>query len=163
MTEQRFVLRPDDASRGWQVASNARDALRNAAVQARDSGQAQEVVIRPHKSKRSADQNRLMWMWLSEAEQHGDQTAEEYRCYVKLHIGVPLLRSESDHFRERYDAVVKGLDYATKLELMGEPFDFPVTRLMSVQQMSRFLEAMRADLVAQGIPLTTPEEAGLQW
>lgn len=163
MTEQRFVLRPDDHARGWQVASNAKDALRTAALQARDSGSAMEVVIRPHKSKRSADQNRLMWLWLSEAEQHGDQTVEEYRAYCKLHIGVPILRAESEHFREQYDATVKGLDYETKLRLMGEPIDFPVTRLMGVQQMSRFLEAMRADLVARGVPLTTPEEAGLQW
>ena len=163
MAERRFVLRPEDHRQGWRIASSARDALREAAVEARDSGQPHEVVIRPHRSKRSTEQNRLQWLWLQEAEQQGDQRAEEYRAEIKLRVGIPLLRAESDHFRERYDTTIKGLDYETKLNLMAEPFDFPVTRLMSVQQMTEYLERMRQYLTVQGIALTAPEQAVESW
>lgn len=161
--EKRFVLRPDDQRHGWRIAAGAREALRQAAVESRDRGQPHEVVIRPYKSKRSAEQNRLQWLWLQEAEQQGDMTAGEYRAHCKLHVGVPLLRAESEHFRERYDAVVKGLDYETKISLMAEPFDFPVTRLMTVEQMTRYLERMRQYLAAQGVTLTAPEQAVETW
>ena len=163
MSEQRYVIRPEDQHQGWRVAQKALDGLRDATRTARDSEQPMEVVIRPYRSKRSQEQNRLQWFWLGEAEEQGDQTAEEYRAYCKLHLGVPILRAEDEHFRERYDQVVKGLPYETKLELMSEPFDFPVTRLMKTEQMTRYLEAMRRDLLQQGIALTSPEKAGIEW
>ena len=92
---------------------------------------------------RTTDQNRLQRKWVLEAaEQLGDRTPEEVRGETKLRLGVPILRLESEEFREKYDRIIRPLPYAQKLELMMEPFDFPVTRLMSVDQKSRYLNDM---------------------
>ena len=110
-------------------------------------------------AKRSLEQNRLQRQWLLEAQAQGDQTAEEYRAYCKLHIGVPILRAENDDFCDQYDRVVKPLPYEAKLELMQEPIDFPVTRLMTRAQKTRYLDAMFVELCSQGLALTEPSHA----
>lgn len=108
--------------------------------------------------KRSADQNRLQRLWVNEAAEQGDMTAEEYRGYCKLHFGVPILRNESDEFREKYDRIIKPLPYEQKLELMMEPFDFPVTRLMTTKQKTQYLNDMYQHLRGLGFVLTEPDE-----
>lgn len=110
-------------------------------------------------AKRSTEQNRLMRQWCLDLEAQGDQSAEEYRAEIKLTLGVPILRNENADFRARYDDVVKGLPYETKLALMREPFDFPVTRLMTVKQQQRLLDEVQRHYSAQGFHLTDPEEA----
>lgn len=108
--------------------------------------------------RRSSEQNRLQRLWLNEiAEQLGDRTAEEIRGEAKLQFGVPILRAENEAFREKYDRIIKPLPYAAKVELMMEPIDFPVTRLMTVEQNARYLDAMSRHYVAQGIALTDPD------
>jgi len=111
---------------------------------------------------RSQKQNRLQHQWYRELEAQGDMTAEEYRAYTKLTIGVPILRQESPFFRERYDQVVKPMDYRTKLNLMVEPFDFPVTRLMTTDQHRRFLDEIYRRMSQQGFVLTDPDWSGME-
>jgi hypothetical protein len=107
--------------------------------------------------KRSLKQNRLQRQWLNEiAEQIGDQTPEEVRGYCKLTIGVPILRSEHEMFRERYDAIVRPLPYEQKLALMMEPLDFPVTRLMTTKQATAYLDGVHRHFSEKGIVLTDP-------
>ena len=109
-------------------------------------------------AKRSDRQNRTQRLWLGEiAEQLDDHTAEEWRAYCKLTIGVPILREQNDKFRERYDAVVKPLTYEQKLALMTEPLDMPVTRIMTTRQKTLYLDAMHQRFAEQGVRLTDPE------
>jgi hypothetical protein len=97
-------------------------------------------------------------LWVREAaEQLGDRTAEDVRGWGKLHHGVPILRAENDEYRARYDEVVMPLPYETKLKLMMEPFNFPVTSLMNVSQKTRFLDAIHRELSEMGVSLTDPE------
>lgn len=112
--------------------------------------------------KRTNEQNRLQRKWLSEAAEQGDHTAEEYRAYCKLHIGVPILRLENDFFRERYDEIIKPLPYETKLAMMAEPFDFPVTRLMSTKQKKHYLDAMYIHFRGLGFILTDPDNIPIE-
>lgn len=108
---------------------------------------------------RTAEQNRLQRMWHNEAaEQLQDERAEDKRAYCKLVLGVPILRAENEKFREQYDRLVRGLPYETKLELMKEPIDFPVTRLMSVGQKKRFLDDVWNHYTGLGVKLTDPDE-----
>jgi hypothetical protein len=107
--------------------------------------------------KRTLKQNRLQRQWLNEiAEQLGDRTAEEVRGYCKLTIGVPILRAENEEFRERYDTIVRPLAYETKLALMMEPLDFPITRLMNTKQATSYLDGMHRHFSEKGIVLTDP-------
>jgi hypothetical protein len=110
-------------------------------------------------AKRSVEQNNLQHRWFLDAEMQGDKRAEGYRRECKLHCGVPILRAEDEEFREKYDRIIRPLPYEQKLELMGVPFDFPVTRLMSVDQKRRYLDDVSQRLTSQGIRLTEPEHA----
>lgn len=111
--------------------------------------------------KRSLQQNRLAFQWCMDAEGQGDQTAPEYRAYCKLHFGVPILRAESEKFREQYDRIVRPLPYEQKLALMLEPIDFPVTRLMTVKQKTRYLDAIYQHFRGLGFELTHPDLMGM--
>lgn len=107
---------------------------------------------------RSTNQNDLAFKWYTEASvQLGDRLPHEIRAYCKLHHGVPIRREEED-FREVYDRVLRPLAYEDKLAVMIEPIDFPITRDMTTKQMTRYLDAVFADLTAQGARLTLPEE-----
>jgi hypothetical protein len=109
--------------------------------------------------QRSTAQNRTQRKWAQEiAEQLGDQTQEQVRAYIKLHIGVPILREENEAFRLRYDAVVKPLSYEQKIALMMEPLDLPVTRLFTTKQHARFLDEVHRYFSERGIVLTDPED-----
>lgn len=104
---------------------------------------------------RSVEQNKLQRLWIKEAaEQLEGHTPEELRGYCKLVFGVPILRAENEAFRERYDAVVRPLPYEAKLAIMSEPLDLPVTRLMNVDQKTRYLNAIAKHFAEQGVRLT---------
>jgi hypothetical protein len=125
--------------------------------------QAREVPYTVNLTKgaiRSIEQNRLQRLWLNEAAEQGDHTAEEYRAYCKLTLGVPILRAENEEFAEQYDRLVKPLPYETKLQLMMEPIDFPVTRLMTSKQKSTYLDQMFRLFEGMGFRLTDPEWQG---
>jgi hypothetical protein len=108
--------------------------------------------------KRSAAQNRLAHQWHKEAaEQLQDRSPDDVRAYCKLTFGVPILRTENEGFRAKYDEHVKGLPYETKLALMVEPFDFPVTRLMTVKQQTSYLDSVHKHFAEQGVILTDPD------
>jgi len=109
--------------------------------------------------KRSNEQNRLMHTWYNEvSQQKGDETPAEVAAYCKLTMGVPLLRAENEDFREKYDAIIKPHSYEDKLAMMMEPLDFPVTRLMSVEQHSRYLDSVLMHWLGKGFKLTLPED-----
>lgn len=111
--------------------------------------------------RRTTDQNRLQRLWMNEiSEQLGDQTPEEVRAYCKLTIGVPILRAENERFAEAYDKNVKPLPYEQKLELMAEPIDVAVTRLMTTKQKAAYLDAVFKYWTERGLILTQPEERG---
>jgi hypothetical protein len=106
---------------------------------------------------RSLDQNHLQFLWANEfAAAMGDRTGEETRLEWKLRHGVPILRAECDDFRKVYDENLKGLPYAAKLALMAF---IPVTSLMTVKQMTTYLDAVQREALAQGVRLTDPEAA----
>ena len=112
--------------------------------------------------KRSNDQNRLQRLWVNEAEQQGDMTAEEYRAYCKLHFGVPMLRNENDTFAELYDSKIRDrvppYSYEQKLEFMAVPWDMHVTRLMTIKQHDKYLNMMHNHFTSLGMILTIPND-----
>ncbi len=109
-------------------------------------------------SKRSIEQNRLMWMWMNEAaDQLKEYTATEYQALCKLHFGVPILRGEDEDFRAMYDAGIRDLDYETKVKYMGPPISIPVTSLMKTGQLTRFLDDVYSHFRSKGVWLTEPD------
>ena len=110
--------------------------------------------------KRSNEQNRLQRKWMLEAAEQGDQTAEEYRAYCKLTFGVPIMLEQSELWAEKYKRIIGPLPYQQKLELMAEPFDFPVTRAMTAANEKRYLDKVWEFFTGQGFVLTDPDRRG---
>ena len=140
----------------WNIRSHA--DMQTALAQI---GQAQipcTLTLKPGEEKRRDRQNRFAFEAYKQIAQIlGDRSVDDVRAECKLHCGVPMLRVEDDDFREKYDHHVRGLPYETKLAIMVEPFDFPVTRLMSVKQMARYITAMLAHFDAQGASVMLPD------
>jgi hypothetical protein len=108
--------------------------------------------------RRSVEQNRLQRRLISEIASQTDQTPEEVRSFCKLTIGVPILRAGNEMFAEKYDRLVKPMPYERKLELMAEPIDFPVTRLMTTAMKTQYLEEIYRVFSQQGVVFTEDRE-----
>jgi hypothetical protein len=108
---------------------------------------------------RSGAQNRLAFDWYRQAaEQLGDRTTADVRAHCKLYHGVKMLHAENEAFRLSWNRLIKDRFTLTeKLELMLPPHDYPVTRLMTVKQMTRYLDAIHGEFSAMGVTLTDPE------
>lgn len=105
---------------------------------------------------RSEEANRLAFKWYKEISDQTGEDIEDVRARCKLEIGVPILR-ENDDFRATYDRLVRPLSYPDKIELV-KVTDMPVTRLMKVEQMSRFLDIVFRQHAEMGVVLTIPED-----
>ncbi len=105
---------------------------------------------------RTREQNRLMWLWATEAaHQRGDVTSDEVQREWKLRHGVPILREDGASFRDTYDRLIKDeMPYEAQLELMRF---ISVTSLMNVRQMVRFHDAVARECAENGIKLTAPD------
>ena len=104
---------------------------------------------------RSIDQNSISHAWYEQiARELREDDALGWKCYAKLHHGVPILRAEDEQFREAYDATIKGLTYEQKLIAMRH---WPVTSIMTKEQLSKYLESMQADFAKRGVRLEFPE------
>jgi hypothetical protein len=120
-------------------------------------GKRWRVSIAEYRNDRSVEQNKLQRLWLKEAQEQGDQTAEEYRGYCKLHFGVPIMRRDSEEFCEVYDRLIRPRPYEEKLELMMIPMDLPVTRIMDTKQKAEYLSMMCKHFAGEcGFRLTDP-------
>jgi hypothetical protein len=101
--------------------------------------------------RRSVEQNKLQRAICKEVGEQLGESPEDVRAYIKLHIGVPILRAENADFAKVYDRVIWPLPYADKIEIMKVPIDLPVTRLMTVQQKTRFLNEAIRHYAANGV------------
>lgn len=117
------------------------------------------------KEGRRAAQNRLSHRWYADVARclEGHEVSD-VRAISKLHHGVPLMRELHDDFREKWDRLVKDrFTYTEKLEMMLDPVDFPVTRLMTVGEMTEYMNRIDRYWTQAGASLTLPDEAkGLQ-
>ncbi|PJM69168.1 recombination protein NinB [Achromobacter ruhlandii] len=136
MDKQVFVLSSE------QIRRNAVMAVLSAGVDMR-------VEIKP--KGRTLAQNAFSHAWYEEIAQALPEDDElGWKCYCKLHHGVPILRAEDEAFREAYDGAIKGLSYERKLMVMRY---FPVTSLMNVAQLTKYANAVREDFSGRGVHL----------
>lgn len=109
-------------------------------------------------AKRSVSQNDISHAWYEQiSAELREGSALDAKCEAKLYCGVPILRAEDADFRESYDNLIKNrFGNEEKLELMKW---FPVTSLMTKDQLSQYLEAMQAHYGKRGVQLTFPDKA----
>lgn len=93
--------------------------------------------------QRSLAQNKLIFKLYRDAtqtEKGKSYTPQEMRCLCKLTLGIPILYTENDKFREKYKKGVKDIfNHEQKLALMDW---FPVSSIMSPEQCSRYIDAI---------------------
>lgn len=106
---------------------------------------------------RSDEQNRLAFKWYREISDQTGEDREDVRARCKLEIGVPILREESEKFRATYDLVLRPRPYGEKLSFIRDA-ELPITRLMNVDQMSRYLDIVFRRHAELGIVLTIPPD-----
>lgn len=106
---------------------------------------------------RSSEQNRLSQKWYAEIADQTGEDREDVRARCKLEIGVPIMREASEKFRATYDRLIRPLAYQDKLELIRDT-DMPVTRLMSVTDMSRYMDLVFQRHAEFGVALTVPPD-----
>jgi hypothetical protein len=106
---------------------------------------------------RSIEQNRLQRLWMNEAAEQGDQTAEEYRAFCKLNFGIPIMCEQSPLFAEQWKRLFSHLSYEDKLALMAEPIDYPVTRLMVSRMKKVYLDRVYTHFTGMGFRMTDPK------
>lgn len=109
--------------------------------------------------RRSDAQNRLQRLLCNEiASQWEGHDPEDVRAYCKLVFGIPILREASDEYRETYDRIIKPHTYENKLEMMKLPIDLPVTRIMTKEQKTEYLDKIYTHFTEKGFILTRPED-----
>jgi NinB protein len=122
---------------------------RNAVMAVLSAGLDMRVEIKP--KGRTLPQNAFSHVWYEEIAQAFPEDDElGWKCYCKLHHGVPILRAEDEEFRVAYDGAIKGLTYEQKLMVMRY---YPVTSLMNVKQLTKYADAVRIDFAARGVHL----------
>lgn len=106
---------------------------------------------------RSTEQNRLAWKWYIEISDQTGEDREDVRARCKLEHGVPILRQEQEKFCATYDRLIRPLPYPEKLALIRD-IELPVTSLMNVEQMSRYLDIVFRRHAEIGVVLTIPPD-----
>lgn len=107
--------------------------------------------------KRSINQNDLSHVWYAQmARELPQESGPGWRSFCKLHFGVPILRMQDSDFRAFYDGALLGLTYEQKRAAMAY---VPVTSLMTKEQLSQYLEAVREHFATLGCQLQWPEVA----
>lgn len=106
---------------------------------------------------RSKEQNGLAFKWYGEISAQTGEAIEDVRARCKLRFGLPILMEASEGFRDLCRRRIKPLTHAERIEVIRQ-FDIPVTRLMNVGQMSRFMDEMFQYHAEFGLVLTVPED-----
>jgi hypothetical protein len=128
-------------------------------IDALDITQKWVIDARLFTESRTDLQNRLSHAWYGEiAKVLDSDTAEGWKCYCKLHHGVPIMRRDDAEFKQVYDNAIKGLSYEKKLKIMKI---LPVTSLMNTKQLTEYLENVQMDFTFKGVKLDFPDEIGL--
>lgn len=89
---------------------------------------------------RTLSANALSHVWYGQADKQLGQQIGTARNFCKLHFGIPILRAEDPEFQLMYDQAIKHNSYELKLKIMAY---WPVTSLMSREQMARYLTAVQ--------------------
>lgn len=102
-------------------------------------------------------QRRLSFQWYRDvSRQLSEQTDGEVRAECKVIHGAPILCAENERFDQAWQNLRAAMHHEAALKFV-EHTELPVTSLMTVKQMSAYLDAVQRHYSAQGVRLTDPE------
>jgi hypothetical protein len=107
--------------------------------------------VTAYEKNRTLEQNDQAHVWYEQlAIELPEDNALGWKCYCKLHFGVPILRAEDEEFRKVYDQSIKSMSYEHKLQVMKI---LPVTSIMKTKQYNQYFEAMQDEFLKRGVKL----------
>ena len=102
-------------------------------------------------------QRRLSFQWyMDAARQLGDQTAAEVRAECKVVFGAPILCLHSEAFKASWATLRHRFTHEEVLKFV-EQTELPVTSIMTIKQMTEYLDTVQRHYSQQGVRLTDPE------
>lgn len=133
---------------GWTINSDQSEAAFIEHIKWRRQ-QKKFIRVELYDAARTIDQNAMtfeLYQTIGKTLYGGD--TEYVRSDCKLRFGVPIMRRDSEKFREVYDRVIRPHDHETKLQMMAF---LPVTRLMDRAQISEFIENVKNEFGPKGV------------
>ena len=126
-----------------------------------DQDKPYSVEFKSYKHDRSTAQNRLSHKWYSEVSKQGKEyTSEQVKSKAKRRWGVPILLAEDEDFAAFWElATATNPSYEQQWEIIMP--HTPVTSLMTVKQMSRYLGDFQR-VMGSKYNLTDPALMGLE-
>lgn len=102
-------------------------------------------------------QRRLSFRWYQDAaRQLGDQTPAETRAECKVVFGAPILCRDNEAFRASWESLRSRFAHEEILRFV-EQTELPMTSIMTVKQMTEYLDGVQRHYSGQGVRLTDPE------
>jgi len=102
-------------------------------------------------------QRRLSFRWYQDAaRQLGDQTPAEVRAECKVVFGAPILCRDNDSFRASWESLRQRFTHEEILRFV-EQTELPMTSIMTVKQMTEYLDGVQRHYSGHGVWLTDPE------
>lgn len=122
------------------------------------SGKPFRITIEPGEEKRRDKQNNLSFQWYKDISRQWEGNSISYvRALNKARFGVTILIDENPAMRESLSKALGHLTYEEKIEAF-EALEIPITSLMTVKQMARYLTDMQQYWCRHGFRLTDPED-----
>ncbi|MFP4146564.1 MAG: hypothetical protein ACLFSI_02495, partial [Halorhodospira sp.] len=141
MSSERYVIRPEDAERGWPVAERCARELRQACERLkREGGAPIEVLIGEYRRTRSLEQNRLYWAaYIRPLADYCGVSSMEMHRYLKWELLEPELVIDP---------------WTGEILREGEP----TTTGLTTAEFTQYLEQISALAAEQGVHLPTADE-----
>jgi len=125
-----------------------------------------QVRIEPFEGNRSADQNRLYWMWLTDASttcinEHAGKTKDEWHLFFKRKFLIPIFIRDDEGFAKMIVATraLKAMDHLTEYHNLRKGI-LNLTSITdaNVKQMAEYLYDIELFLHGCGVVLRTDDE-----
>lgn len=120
-----------------------------------------EITIKPHKADRSACQNRLYWLWMTEIDKQTGELKEEVHERYKEKTLVHIYERDNEGFAEMIESVRKVYHLGEKKlakVMQREILKLTSTRDANVNQFHEYLNDIEIDCAHNNISLTHPED-----
>ena len=105
-------------------------------------------------ARRSLPQNSTAAAWYGQIAAETGQTQAEAKAECKLRFGLPIMERDRPDWVAKWRPLYDPLPYAMRLRLFEA---IPLTSLLTVRQMSEYMDAVQKEYRAQGVPLIDPE------
>lgn len=130
---------------------SASSAILNLAI---EPGKQWIVRIFQKKQNRSAAQNSLYWLWMTEISDKTGYTKQELHEMCKRKHLIPILARDDEKFCEMWEAVQSANDAVLD---MGVAYLVSTTGLKT-KQFTEYLNDVEMEYEGQGVPLPHPED-----